>query len=203
MGTRAKQDKVRTGCGDKGPANIRIALNGSPAAQQKPTRALPSQPGHNIHPAVFPKSQHSKEQVEANCKAALKASEEQAPNAKMAMDLLTRMNILEDNEEEDLPVQYPPCLSARIDKRYHAGIETESDECFDIRVNEEDSNLDSLPESDKTTEAKLKVSVPYHSRPGQHCDLHCISAYKTRQRCSSSGASVKDEGIMLYMLESA
>ena len=161
MGTRAKQDKVRTGCGDKGPANIRPAPNGSPAAQQKPTRALPSRPGRNIHPAGLPKPRRSKEQVEADCKAALKASEEQAHNAEMAKDLLARMNILEDDEEEDLPVRYPQRLSARIDKRYHAGIETESDECFDIRVDEEDSDLDSPPESDKTTEAKPKVSVPY------------------------------------------
>lgn len=106
MGTREKQDKVWTGCGDKGPANIRLAPNGSPAAQQKPTHALSSLPGHKIHPAGLPKPWCSKEQVEANRKAAVKASEEQAHNAEMAKDLLAWMNILDDDEEEDLPFQY-------------------------------------------------------------------------------------------------
>ena len=90
----------------------------------------------------------------------MKASEEQAHNAEMAKDLLTRMNILEDDEDEDLPARYPQHLSARIDERHHAGIESESDECFDIRVDEEGSDLDPSSESDKATEAKPKVSVP-------------------------------------------
>ena len=90
----------------------------------------------------------------------MKASEEQAHNAEMAKDLLAWMNILEDDEDEDLPAWYPQRLSARINERCHAGIESESDECFDIRVDEEGSDLDPLSKSDKATEAKLKVSVP-------------------------------------------
>jgi hypothetical protein len=48
--------------------------------------------------------------VEADCKAALKASEEQAHKSQMAQDLLARMNILEEVEDKDLPHSVSPTL---------------------------------------------------------------------------------------------
>ncbi|KAN0134190.1 hypothetical protein V8E53_007962 [Lactarius tabidus] len=155
-GARAEEDlvpvvKVKKCAGHSGKTGQ------GPSAPVKPTCALPNRSGPNIHPAGLPKSQHSKEQVEADRKAALKASEEQAHKSQMAQDLLVQMDILEEHEEEDLPTRYPQCLSARIDKRHFADIETESDECFDIRV-DEDSNLDSPSKPDKATEAKLKIT---------------------------------------------
>jgi hypothetical protein len=157
--------KNRTRCGlavVRGPAS-KLTTSAGPSTPVKPTRALPNRPGRNIHPAGLPKSRRSKEQVEADRKAALKASEEQAHKSQMAQDLLARMNILEEVEDEDLPTRYPQRLSARIDKHHYTDIETESDECFDIRV-DEDSDLDSPSKPDKATEAKPKVSVPRHFR---------------------------------------
>ena len=95
----------------------------------------------------------------------MKASEEQAHKSQMVKDLLTRMNILEDHEKEDLPTLYPQHLLARINKRHHVDTGTESDETFDIRVDEDsdlDSDLDSPSKSDKAPKVKPKVGVPYH-----------------------------------------
>jgi hypothetical protein len=149
----------------RGPAS-KLTTSAGTSTPVKPTRALPNRPGRNIHPAGLQKSRRSKEQVEADRKAALKASEEQAHKSQMAQDLLARMNILEEVEDEDLPTRYLQRLSARIDKRHYADIETESDECFDIRVEsvDEDSDRDSPSKPDKATEAKPKVSVPRHFR---------------------------------------
>lgn len=139
--------------------------NAGPSVQVKPTHALPDRSGRNVHPAGLPKSRRSKKQVDADRKAAMKASEEQAHKSQMAKDLLARMNILEDHEKEDLPTLYPQRLSARINKRHHVDTGTESDETFDIRVDEDsdlDSDLDSPSKSDKAPKVKPKVGVPYH-----------------------------------------
>ena len=147
-----------------------------PSVQLKPTRALPNRSGCNVHPAGVPKSRRSKEQVDADRKAAIKPSEEQAHKSQMAKDHLARMNILEDQEEDDLPTLYPQRLSVRINKRRHADTGTESEESFDIRV-DEDSDLDSPSESDKATEAKPKVGVPCHFNRIGISD-YCLLAYK-------------------------
>jgi hypothetical protein len=149
----------------RGPAS-KLTTSAGTSTPVKPTRALPNRPGRNIHPVGLQKSRRSKEQVEADRKAALKASEEQAHKSQMAQDLLARMNILEEVEDEDLPTWYLQRLSARIDKHHYADIETESDECFDIRVEsvDKDSDRDSPSKPDKATEAKPKVSVPRHFR---------------------------------------
>jgi hypothetical protein len=99
------------------------------------------------------------------------------------------MNVLEEHEEEDLPALYPQHLLARINKWHHADMETESDECFDIRV-DKGSDLDSPPKSDKATEVKTKVSISHLFHQVGICDLHCFSVYKVYQGCRSSGASV-------------
>ena len=173
------------------------ALNAGPSAREKPARTLPDRSGRNVHPAGLPKSRRNKEQVEADRKVALKASEEEAYKSQMAKDDLAQMNALEEREEEDLPALYPQRLSARIDKRRLADIiESETDECFDIRVDsDEDSDLDSPSQSDKATKAKTKVSVscPFN-RVGIY-DLNHLSAYKAHQGGGSSGAFVKDKGI--------
>ena len=144
--------------------------------QVKPTRALPNRSGRNVHPAGLPKSRRSKEQVDADRKAAIKASDEQAHKSQMAKDLLARMNILEDREEEDLPTLYPQRLSARINKRCHADTGTESDEFFDIRV-DEDSDLDSPSETEKAIEAKPKVGVSCRFN-GVGISDYCLLAYE-------------------------
>jgi hypothetical protein len=102
-------------------------------------------------------------QVEADRKATLKVLEEKACKDQMAKDLFARMNILEEDEDEDLPARYPQRLSTRINKRHYIDIENESDECFDIRVDDV-SDLDSPSKSDcdKAAKAKTKVSVHYH-----------------------------------------
>ena len=161
LGTRAKRDKVRFGCGYRVLADIRLASN----TAVKPTRALPDRPGRNIHPAGVRKVRRSKEQVEADRKASLKADQEKIREVQMAQDFLARMNMLEECEEDDLPTMYPQRLSTRLNKRLHLNAETESDECFDIRVDEySDSDASPLPsptpEPDRATEAKPKVSAP-------------------------------------------
>ena len=136
-------------------------LTAGPSAQVTPTRTLPNRSGRNVHPAGLPKYRRNKAQVEADRKAALKASEEQTFKSQMAKDELAQMNVLEERKEEDLPVLYPQCLSARINKWHLADIiESETDECFDIRVDsDEGSDLDSPSQSDKATKAKTTVSV--------------------------------------------
>ncbi|KAF8259890.1 hypothetical protein EI94DRAFT_1812524 [Lactarius quietus] len=126
-----------------------------------PTHALRDRPGRNIHPAGMRKVQHSKEQVEANCEASLKAQQQKLDKIQKAKDFLAWMNILEECNEDDLSTIYPQRLSTRINKRCQADAETESDEYFDIRV-DDCCDLDSspppspLPEPDKATEAKPK-----------------------------------------------
>ena len=91
------------------------------------------------------------------------------------------MNILEDQEEDNLPTLYPQHLSVRINKWHHADTGTESEESFDIRV-DEDSDLDSPSESDKATEAKLKVGVlsrTYLGGRSSTCGSQKKQRYKT------------------------
>ena len=75
-----------------------------------------------------------------------------------------------------MPTLYPQCLSARINKWRHVDTGTESNESFDIRV-DEDSDLDSLSKSEKAIEAKPKVSVPCHFN-GVGISDYCLLAYK-------------------------
>ncbi|KAF8264617.1 hypothetical protein EI94DRAFT_1703098 [Lactarius quietus] len=126
-----------------------------------PTHALQDRPGCNIHPAGMQKVQRSKEQVEANCEASLKAQQQKLNEIQKAKDFLAWMNILEECNEDNLSTIYPQHLSMRINKQRHIDAETESDEYFDIRV-DNCSDLDSspppspLPEPDRATEAKPK-----------------------------------------------
>lgn len=61
----------------------------------------------------------------------------------MAKDDLTQMNALEECEEEDFCARYPQHLWLESINKWHLmeTIESETDECFDIKV---DSDLDSL-----------------------------------------------------------
>lgn len=125
----------------------------------KPTRALSDRPGCNIHPAGVRKVRHSKEQVEADHKASLKADQKKIRDIQMAQDFLARMNMLKECKENDLPTMYLQRLSTRINKQPHVDAETESDECFNIRA-DECSDPDASPSPDRATEAKLRVSAP-------------------------------------------
>jgi hypothetical protein len=110
------------------------------------------------------KVRRSKQQVEADRQARLKALEEQLQEVQTAKELLARMNVLEEREEDDLPALYPQRLSAH--KRLHADVDTDSDECFDIRVDDEGFDSDPSSESDKATKAKTKVRVPFRFQSG-------------------------------------
>ncbi|KAN0130004.1 hypothetical protein V8E53_012158 [Lactarius tabidus] len=159
--TTQRRGKLATATADAHSPDARAEEDLIPAAKVKKCAGQgKTGQGCNIHPAGLQKSRCSKEQVEADRKAVLKASEEQAHKSQMAQDLLARMNILEEVEDEDLPTRYLQCLSARIDKRHYADIETESDECFDIRVElvDKDSDRDSPSKPDKATEAKPKCT---------------------------------------------
>lgn len=158
LSTGATQNKVRFDRRDRGPTNNMLAPDTGPSAQVKPTRTLPNRPGRNIHPAGVRKVRRSKEQVDADRKAGLKALEEKMHEVRMAKELLARMNVLEEHEENDLPALYPQRLSAH--KRLHADVDSDSDECFDIRVDDEGSDSDTSSKSDNATKLKTKVRVP-------------------------------------------
>lgn len=172
LGTGAKQDKVRFGCGGRILANVRLASN----ASVKPTRSLPNRPGRNIHPAGVRKVRRSKKQIEADREAALKAAEERDREIQTGKELIVHMNVHEEHEAEDLPVLYPQRLSTRLAKRRYADADSESEECFDIRVDDV-SDPDSSSESDK--EAQMKVSVPCRFRSGW---CHTTASQPRRKR---------------------
>ncbi|KAN0134486.1 hypothetical protein V8E53_007632 [Lactarius tabidus] len=175
---------------NKGAAHQRKTGQG-PSAQVKPTCALPNRPGRNVHPAGLPKSRRTKVQVEADRKATLKALEEKACKDQMAKDLFTQMNILEEDEDKDLPARYPQRLSTRINKRHYIDIENESDECFDIRVDNV-SDLDSPSKSDCDKAAKAKTKHTKRIKGAAHQEL--LSRTKSlclaeRNEKSQAGAS--------------
>ena len=162
----------------------------------KPTRALPDRPGRNIHPAGMRKVRHSKEQVEANRKASLKADQEKIRDIQMAQDFLARMNMLDECEEDDLPTMYLQRLSTRINKRPHMDAETESDKCFNIRA-DECSDPDASPSPDRATEAKLKVSAPaIFDRVGTH-DFTACQRQKRIKGAAHQELLSKTKGIVL------
>ncbi|KAH9013111.1 hypothetical protein EDB85DRAFT_2098465 [Lactarius pseudohatsudake] len=115
-----------------------------------PTRALPNRVGRNVHPAGLPKIRRSKEQIEADREAGVKALKEKIHAVQMAKEHLAQMNIMEEREEDDL-------LSTTIHKRRHVDIETDSDECFDLKdVDHGSADEDSSSESDKAAKTKTK-----------------------------------------------
>ncbi|KAH9160095.1 hypothetical protein EDB89DRAFT_2082498 [Lactarius sanguifluus] len=138
----------------------RAPNGGGPSTQVKavvPTRALPSRPGHNVHPAGQPKPpRRNKEQIKADCKVAQKALEEKLHDVRMAKEHLVQLNVTEEDEEDDLHLLYPQRLSTAIHKRRHIDVESD-DECFDLREADNGSNPDdSSSESDEATKTKTK-----------------------------------------------
>lgn len=170
------------GHGDSGPTNNRVASKGGrPNAQVKavvPTRALPTRPGRNVHPAGQPKTRRSKEQIEADREAGAKALEEKIFEVQMAKKHLAQLNLMEEHEEDDLPVLHPQRLSTAIHKRRHIDIETDSDnECFDLREVDDGSNTDdSSSESDKASKTKTKASVQCHVQIGSPFVTHAANS---------------------------
>ncbi|KAH9066932.1 hypothetical protein EDB83DRAFT_2519235 [Lactarius deliciosus] len=114
-----------------------------------PTRALPNRVGRNVHPAGLPKIRRSKEQIEAEHEAGVKALKEKIEAVRMAKEHLAQMNIMEERDEDDL-------LSTTIHKRRHVDIETDSDKCFDLKDVDHGLDEDSSSESDKATKTKTK-----------------------------------------------
>ncbi|KAI9452657.1 hypothetical protein BJY52DRAFT_1190152 [Lactarius psammicola] len=119
----------------QGKAEKAAPKAGRPSAQvttTMPTRSLPSRPGRNVHPAGQPKIRRSKEQIEADREAGAKVLEEKIREVQMAKDHLAQLNIMEECEEDDLPL-HTQCSSTVVHKRRHMDIETDSDEAFDLR----------------------------------------------------------------------
>ncbi|KAH9169308.1 hypothetical protein EDB89DRAFT_1908727 [Lactarius sanguifluus] len=149
------------GYGDSGSADNRVAPNGGgPSTQVKaivPTRALPSRPGRNVHPAGQPKPpRRNKEQIKADRKVVQKALEEKLHDVRMAKERLVQLNVTEEDEEDDLHLLHPQRLSTAIHKRRHIDVESD-DECFDLREADNGSNPDdSSSESDEATKTKTK-----------------------------------------------
>ncbi|KAI9436717.1 hypothetical protein H4582DRAFT_1816412, partial [Lactarius indigo] len=122
------------------------------------TRTLPSRPGRNVHPAGQPKPRRSKEQIEADRQAGAKALKEKLHEVQMAKEHLTQLNLMEEHEEDDLPILHPQRLSTAIRKRRHIDVESD-DECFDLREADNGFNSDdSSSESDKATKTQKKAS---------------------------------------------
>jgi hypothetical protein len=175
-GRRGKAGRGRGfSCSGSGPANNRLAPKaGRPKVQPKATRALPSRPGRNVHPAGQPKirrTPRSKEQIEAEREAGLKALKEKIQAVQMAKEHLAQMNIMEDCEEDDSPVLHPQLSShssTMSHKRCHLEVETDSDECFDLREVVHGSDTDSSSESDKAAKTKAKVGVQVSRSVSDH-----------------------------------
>lgn len=166
MGAGIKPDKVSSSeCSDSGSANDRLAPKArKPNVQAKatePARTLPNWPGRNVHPAGPPIIRRKKEQIKADCEAELKALEEKIQAIQMAKEQLAQMNIMEEDEEDDLPGRHPEQLSTTIQKWRHMDMESDSDESFDLREVVDDScDLDSSSESNNGTQTK-KVNTQY------------------------------------------
>ncbi|KAH9014755.1 hypothetical protein EDB85DRAFT_1876224 [Lactarius pseudohatsudake] len=154
------------GCGDGGPANNRLAPKvGKPRAQVKatPTRTLPNRPGRNVHPVGQPRPRRTREQVEADHKAEMKALEDRIREVQAAKEHLARLNVTEEREEDNLPVAHPQAVSTVTHKRRYVDVETDGDESFDFKEVDDgshsDNSDDSSSESNKaTTETRTKVS---------------------------------------------
>jgi hypothetical protein len=131
-----------------------------------PIRKLPDRSGRNVHPAGLPKFRHSKEQIKAERDAAKKALDEKAQKERSAKERLAHMNLTEERNI-NFPHQHPPRLSAMIQKRHNmdTSLETDSDECFDLREADHSSDLDldldldSDSQSIKAAKTATKVCV--------------------------------------------
>ncbi|KAF8256688.1 hypothetical protein EI94DRAFT_1852452 [Lactarius quietus] len=125
-----------------------------------PTRILPDRPGRNIHPAGVPKIWCSKVQTKADREAEMKALDKKLHEICMSKEWLTQMDVMEECEEdkEDDFLQHPPRLSAMIQKRHLVDMETDSEECFDLREAGNSSELDSEPESHKAAETETQAA---------------------------------------------
>ncbi|KAH9015023.1 hypothetical protein EDB84DRAFT_1635082 [Lactarius hengduanensis] len=125
-----------------------------------PTRSLPSRRGRNVHPAGQPRIRRSKAQIEADLAAGEKALKEKAREVQAAKEHLAQLNIMEECEEDDLPVSHPQFLSTVIHKRRHADVETDGDESFDLSEADNGSHSDasdnSSSKSNKATETRTK-----------------------------------------------
>ncbi|KAH9029570.1 hypothetical protein EDB85DRAFT_2147190 [Lactarius pseudohatsudake] len=118
---------------------------GRPRAQVKatPTHTLPNRPGRNVHP------------VEADHKAEMKALEDRICEVQAAKEHLTRLNVTEEREEDNLPVAHPQAVSTVTHKRRYVDVETDGDESFDFKEVDDgshsDNSDDSSSESNKAT----------------------------------------------------
>ena len=118
-----------------------------------PAHTLPDRPGRNVHPTGERKTRRSKEEVEAEREAQLKVLEDRMLAIEIAKEKIVQMNLREESEEGDLPIR----LSCMLHKRSHTEVDTDSDECFDLKDAANSSDLDSSSESDQVTKTKTKV----------------------------------------------
>ncbi|KAH8990664.1 hypothetical protein EDB86DRAFT_3080297 [Lactarius hatsudake] len=104
--------------------------------------------GHRGKARQAPKAD-VKEQIKAEREAGVKALKEKIEAVQMAKEHLAQMNIMEEREEDDL-------LSTTIHKQRHVDIETDSDECFNLKDVDHGPDEDSSSESDEATKTKTK-----------------------------------------------
>ncbi|KAH9178032.1 hypothetical protein EDB89DRAFT_2064412 [Lactarius sanguifluus] len=132
---------------------------GRPRAQVKATCTLPDRPGHNTHPAGQPRPRQTKEQVEADHKAEMKALDKRIREVQAAKEHLARLNVTEERED-NLPVPHPGALSTVTHKRRYVDVETDGDESFDFEEVDvgphSDDSDDSSSKSNKAAETRTK-----------------------------------------------
>ena len=98
----------------------------------------------------------------------MKALDEKLHEICVSKERLAQMDIMEECEEEGF-LQHPPRLSAMIQKRCLINVETDSDECFDLREADNDSDLDSEPESHKA--AKTEMAADTKTKVSDYCHV--------------------------------
>ncbi|KAH9045839.1 hypothetical protein EDB84DRAFT_1246097, partial [Lactarius hengduanensis] len=116
---------------------------GRPRAQVKatPTRTLPNRPGRNVHPVGQPRPRRTREQVEADHKAEMKALEDRIREVQAAKEHLARLNVTEERED-NLPVAHPQAVSTVTHKQRYVDVETDGDESFDFEEVDDGSHPD-------------------------------------------------------------
>ena len=98
----------------------------------------------------------------------MKALDEKLHEIRMSKERLAQMDVVEECEEDSF-LQHPPRLSAMIQKWRLINVETDSDECFDLREADNGSDLDSEPESHKA--AKTETAVDTKTKVSDCCHV--------------------------------
>ncbi|KAF8259013.1 hypothetical protein EI94DRAFT_1790722 [Lactarius quietus] len=139
-----------------------------------PTCILPDRPGRNIHPAGVPKIQHSKAQTKADREAEMKALDKKLHEICMSKEQLAQMD------------------------RHLVDMETDSEECFDLREAGNSSELDSKPESHKAAKTETQAADTETKSWKKHIKGAARQELKTRtEELHNTKRSVKSQILQL------